>query len=308
MASGLKLFEQLCELKRVRGLSVDKPLTRLLFLDLGIEILKCESEGEIEDLFKRYLVRSIVLSVTGEWRWEFIPEDVKNRKVGVVHKLLEYSLRECFPDLAETLMPYCADAWYVPKSNAPGEGVLSRLMQLCETERSGYAQLELVKLSPFPRETEADHSYCVVLYAVILCLSRGESCVLPGLHAFFHHARCLAIPNSDHESDMVLGDLAEEIRVATYAQVLGELPAFISDLLKEALVKEQEGFYGSLNAFYECDILDRMLQLKYYTRIFNDLENNVITHYDFLNSGELKTFQIEILKKYELVLNNVSFA
>lgn len=300
----LTLFERFGELKRVSALSEPRlSIASTLFLETTRLLSRISSEDQVCEIIDRMVIRGLLLSVIGDWRQYLIPPEFEPVKKDFYERLLKYifsgapsALGDYYTENAISLLQKYDTAYTTTYDESD-----KWLVMLCQTTRSGYAGLNVVKCIPVPTEKEAEHSLVCALITAVLCRLHNEPSELSCIVSLFHHLRCLAIPNCDHEADVILGQWSDDIREYTHHEIVRSFPDKLQKILHRSFSAYKEGHQGPARRYYEADILDRTLQLNYYSRM-NRLQNReVMTDYDFFNGEPLKSFQLEVLKDFGLL-------
>lgn len=295
------LAERIGELKRMSSLDPRYSIAQSLFLEATSALLCARSAVDWPDIIDRLTVQALLQSVAGAWHPDLIEALGHDEWQHVSGVFLDSALA----GLPGRLRQYYKDdlkrfRWPALRPTEPGGPAAQRVRAVCEIQRAGYAAPGKVKCSPYPRETQGEHCLVCAVYTALLCRLRELDPICPVLMALFHHLSAPLMPNFDHEGELLTGSAhSSAIEQAGCRMILRDF----DDPLRSALsgIFPASGGSGELSGmepFQEADVLDRVLQVRYYSRMASVNVEQAVAEYELLNRGRWYDSQIDLLVHY----------
>jgi hypothetical protein len=307
----LRLFERFGELKRLPGVQQEESVALQLFREVIARVVEADREDDVVDALDWMVARGAGAALLGDCPAEFVADDEGRR---TWHALSRQSAMAALADAPPAVATYYAErfdhlwARFHGVGIAQAPAVARRLARLAEAPRAGYASRDRVKCIPFPRETQGEHSVVCALIAAVLARERDVDIVGPCVMALFHHLPATMLPMIDHEAAALIGHAAAAaLESRALARSLADLPPFSRGLIAKALARYESAAPACTeDPFVEADILDRVLQVRYYERVASLTVASASRDHGLLNEGPLGDAQRRILTAYGLVRGDIS--
>jgi 5'-deoxynucleotidase YfbR-like HD superfamily hydrolase len=303
MRNLLNTFERVGELKRMPSGLSSLSMADALFIKVA-ELITADRSSNYSNIFDWMVIKALAHSILGNWMPEAIGLLGEKKWRDIARLAVVQNLQECPRNLQQHYIRRFDELWELDSLDTlPVKTDRNRwAFTLCKTARGGYAAVGKPKCFLYPRESQGDHSLMCAVYSALLATDREVDISRPCLMAFFHHLPTVLIPDIDHEIEHIIG-LAEKDLIESRAQsiLLRDFPKGLQNDVAAAMSEYRQGGEDKARMIaLEADILDRMLQVRYYERAWSVNASRAIEEYELLNQEPLESFQRGILRGYGL--------
>lgn len=302
----LNILERAGELKRIPSAVYPSSVAGAFFLETARLVTASPAGDCLVDIFDWMTVKSLVGAVIGDWGPDSTAALGRETWREMASKALGHVLAAGPPQLRVYYEERFNDLWprYHNYTCATDARADRWLKAICATPRAGYATVGRPKCIPYPRESQADHSLVSTVYASLLARLRRADVTKVCLMSLSHHLTAPLLPNVDHEVEQLIGpDESRRIEMKAAEYILSDFPAHVAEEIQQALATFRDGGCDEVerSIVLEADLLDRVLQVRYYEKIASLTVTTAIQQYELLNRGPLERFQREILRAYNLI-------
>jgi 5'-deoxynucleotidase YfbR-like HD superfamily hydrolase len=166
---------------------------------------------------------------------------------------------------------------------------------LCAQSRAGATCPGRPRLMLEPPESHGDHCWAVAVYGALLASRFGAAPGLVFLTGLAHHLHNALLPDSGFASEALLGAHLPALMETFVAAQLSSLAEPLRGQVARALDGIATADTPVAQAFHAADVLDRVLQMRYYARAAAFTLDQALEELQLVHAGPTQAFHYEVL-------------
>ena len=170
------------------------------------------------------------------------------------------------------------------------------LDRLADAPRAGATRPGRARLILMPEESHADHCYLVAVSAVLLAPLYGADAATVFLAGLGHHFHNAFLPDAGFTGEELLGERLAPVMREFTARALAALPGELAEAVREAFRCLPTADTPEGKAFHAADVLDRVLQMKYFERAAAFTTRQAVEDLDLVHPGPVRAFHLDTLR------------
>lgn len=167
---------------------------------------------------------------------------------------------------------------------------------LCKQPRAGATRPKHPRLILWPPESHGDHCGIVAVYAVLLAPYFGASVEQPFIAGLCHHLHNAVLPDGGFTGEELLGEHLQTVVAMLRTEALAELPDALAQSARESLRLPQCTDSGEAKAFHAADVIDRVLQMKWYEQAATFRLSMALQDMELVHAGPTQSLQMDVLR------------